>query len=183
MLGGERYKPAHGGLQRDDEPDRVPAHLEQLYTFGAPGRDPRGRVISVAYFVLVRAHDYKPEGGSDASQALWVGMGDALSRQLAFDHREILVKALTRVQNKIRYEPIGFNLLPSEFTLTDLRRLYEGLLQRELDPSNFRKRVLATHVLVETSEVTQGPGRPAALYRFNKQAYDQAVKTGFNFEI
>jgi len=167
----------------DDEPRHVPAYLEQLYTFGAPRRDPRGRVISVAYLVLVRAADYVPQGGSDASQAKWVGIQDALTRNLAFDHAEVLSKAITRLQGKIRYEPIGFNLLPDEFALSDLRDLYAGVLQRELDLSNFRKRVLATGVLSETGHLTEGSGRPAALYRFNKTAYDQAVKTGFNFEI
>jgi 8-oxo-dGTP diphosphatase len=172
----------------NDKPENdtsgVPAYLEQLYTFGAPKRDPRGRVISVAYFVLVRTSDYEPKAGSDASQAVWVGVRRALDLKLAFDHREILNMALTRVRNKIRYEPIGFNMLPEEFTLSEIRALYEGITQRELDPSNFRKRVLATNVLVETGGTAQGQGgRPAQLYAFDKQAYDTAVRNGFNFEI
>jgi 8-oxo-dGTP diphosphatase len=178
------YEEAYGGWARvASEEKRPPSHLEQLYTFGAPRRDPRGRVISVAYFVLVRATDYTPQGSSDAVRALWVGMGAAMSLPLAFDHGAILTKALTRLQGKIRYEPIGFNLLPAEFTLGDLRALYEGILQRQLDPSNFRKRVLASNVLKETGEATQGTGRPAKLYSFDKKAYDRAVKDGFNFEI
>jgi len=169
---------------KPEDASGVPAYLEQLYTFGAPRRDPRGRVISVAYFVLVRASDYEPKAGSDASQAVWIGVRKALDLRLAFDHREILDMALTRVRNKIRYEPIGFNLLPSEFTLSDIRSLYEGITQRELDPSNFRKRVLATGVLVETGDVTQGQGgRPAQLYQFYKAAYEKAEQDGFNFEI
>jgi len=160
------------------------AYLEQLYTFGTPGRDPRGRVVSVAYFALVRTADYKPVGGSDASLAIWMGVEKALGRlPLAFDHKDILNTAVTRLRAKIRYAPIGFNLLPPKFTLSDLRVLYEGILGRKLDPSNFRKRVLATGILKETGQAQRGQHRPAPYYRFNKEAYKEAVRDGFNFEI
>lgn len=140
------------------------------------------RWCTVAYLVLVRATDYHPEASTDALNALWVDVNK--TSKLAFDHEDILKLALARLQGKIRYTPIGFNLLPTEFTLADLRTLYESILQRPLDPSNFRKRALATNVLVEVGTgTTQGPGRPARLYCFNETAYKKAEKEGFNFEI
>jgi 8-oxo-dGTP diphosphatase len=166
------------------------AYLEQLYTFGTPGRDPRGRVITVAYVALVRQQDYIIEAGSDAAEASWFSVESALGgylEPLAFDHRSILKLALQRLQGKIRYAPIGFNLLPDSFTLGDLRKLYETLLGRPLDMSNFNKKVgrvlVRPGVLVKTGDAQKGFHRPAPLYRFDREAYDRAVLNGFNFEI
>lgn len=159
------------------------AYLEQLYTFSEPNRDPRGRVISVAYFGLVRSDQFEPHAGSDAADALWYDIDDALKQKLAFDHREIILKARERLKGKVRYTPVGFDLLPEEFTVTDLRRLYETLLDRELDVSNFRKRILAFNLLTETGESQVGQHRPAPLYRFDRARYDALSKQGFNFEI
>lgn len=159
-------------------------YIEQLYTFATPGRDPRGRVVSVAYFALVRSADHRPMAGSDAAEASWFGLDRIVRHQLAFDHGQILTTALTRLEGKVRYAPIGFNLLPSEFTLPEMQLLYEAVLQRRLDASNFRKRILAMGILKETGEkASSGVGRPASLYRFDKKAYDRAVKGGFNFEV
>jgi 8-oxo-dGTP diphosphatase len=160
-------------------------YLEQLYTFGAPGRDPRGRVISVAYFALVRSKDHALRATTDASDAAWFPVRDALALDLAFDHEEIVEGALARLAAKVRYAPIGFNLLPTKFTLSELQRLYEAILLRPLDKRNFRKRFLAMGLLVEAG-VEDGTGRPgpaARLFRFDKRAYDAAVKRGFDFEI
>lgn len=164
------------------------AYMEQLYTFGTPGRDPRGRVVSVAYMALVRKQDYKVTAGSDAAEAQWFAVEDALDHgKLAFDHRDILKLAVQRLQGKVRYAPIGVNLLPSRFTLRQLQTLYEALLLRELDPSNFSKKVkkvlVDSGILVKTKEFQKGQHRPAPFYRFDKRAYDKAVKDGFNFEI
>jgi len=167
------------------------SHLEQLYTFAAPHRDPRGRVVSVAYLALVRASDFDVKGGDDATEARWVSVNDlnfsgqqVPPLQLAFDHAEILLTALTRLQGKIRYAPIGFNLLPPRFTLAQLQQLYEAVLQRKLDKRNFRKRILSMGILVEVGvNEERKPGPAARLYRFDKRAYDQAVKRGFNFEM
>lgn len=158
-------------------------HLEQLYTFATPGRDPRGRVVSVAYFALVRESDHKAIAGSDAAEAMWFDVGNVSPTHLAFDHGEILRMALQRLEGKVRYAPLGFNLLPPKFTLPDLQRLYEAVLRRNLDPSNFRKRILAMGILTDTGEEGSTGYRPARLYRFDKKAYDRAVKGGFNFEV
>lgn len=158
-------------------------YLEQLYTFGDPGRDPRGRVVSVAYFVLVRTADHRVNPGSDAENALWWGV-DSPCDTLAFDHDRILQVAVERLRAKVRYTPIGFNLLPPRFTLAQLQALYEAVLGSTLDRRNFRKRILAMGILVEVgTEKGAGPGPAARLYRFDKRAYDKAVKAGWNFEV
>jgi len=158
-------------------------YLEQLYTFGDPARDPRGRTISVAYYALVRTADYEAHGGGDAADAFWAPIDQA--KNLAFDHDEILSVALERLKAKVRYAPIGFNLLPYKFSLADLHRLYEAVLMRDIDKRNFYERARALGILKEAGVEKSGgkPGRCAKLYRFDKRAYDQAVKRGFNFEI
>jgi 8-oxo-dGTP diphosphatase len=159
-------------------------YLEQLYTFADPHRDPRGRVISVAYFALVRKADYENVvGGDDADAARWMPVRWLGHTLLAFDHQKILEMALNRLQAKIRYAPIGFNLLPSTFTLGQLQQLYEAILQDKLDKRNFRRRILAMGVLADTNSTTKGFGRPAKLYRFDKRRYEKAVESGFNFEV
>lgn len=157
-------------------------YLEQLYTFGDCGRDPRGRTISVAYFALVQAAEHHAKGADDASAAEWFPV-DKLPK-LAFDHAKILDCALTRLRAKVRYQPIGFELLPRKFTLSQLQRLYELILGRELDKRNFRKKILGMSVLEELDEVEAGGARrPAKLYRFHRKQYDALVKQGFHFEI
>jgi 8-oxo-dGTP diphosphatase len=170
------------------------AYLEQLYTFGAPRRDPRGRVISVAYVALVRQKDYSVTAGSDAAEARWFAVSEALDGEpeldfggLAFDHRSILKMAILRIQGKVRYTPIGFHLLPQRFTMRQLQKLYEALLLRRLDNSNFAKKVervlVKTGIMVKTKRFQTGQHRPAPLYRFDKQAYEKALREKFNFEI
>jgi 8-oxo-dGTP diphosphatase len=156
--------------------------LEQLYTFGSVNRDPRERVVSVAYYALVKLSEHSVLAASDASDAAWFGVHDVPS--LAFDHAEILQMALERLRGKLRYEPIGFELLPKKFTLSQLQHLYELVLERELDKRNFRKRVLAMDLLIETDEVEQDVAhRAARLYRFDEKKYRRLAKAGFNFEI
>jgi 8-oxo-dGTP diphosphatase len=156
--------------------------LEQLYTFGAVDRDPRERVVSVAYYALVNLRDHNVHAASDASAAAWFGVHDVPS--LAFDHADILQTALERLRGKLRYQPIGFELLPKKFTLSQLQRLYERVLERELDKRNFRKRVLAMDLLIETDEVQQDVAhRAARLYRFDERKYRRLAKAGFNFEL
>jgi 8-oxo-dGTP diphosphatase len=156
--------------------------LEQLYTFGAVDRDPRERVVSVAHYALVNLRDHAVHAATDASAAAWFGVHDVPS--LAFDHADILQGALERLRGKLRDQPIGFELLPKKFTLSQLQRLYELVLERELDKRNFRKRVLAMDLLVELDEVEQDVARRAArLYRFDERKYKKLVKQGFNFEL
>lgn len=157
-------------------------YLEQLYTFGAPNRDPREQVVTVAYFALVNLIDHRPEAATDARNAAWFAQDDL--PKLAFDHKEILAKAKDRLRGKLRYEPIGFELLPDKFTLTQLQRLYEIILETEIDKRNFRKKVLKLDILIETDEVEQDVARRAAkLYRFDQKKYQKLAKQGINFEI
>jgi 8-oxo-dGTP diphosphatase len=160
-------------------------YLEQLYTFGSPGRDPRGRVITVAYYALVRSKDHALVATTDAADAAWFPVRKALAAGLAFDHDDIVKAALHRLEAKVRYAPVGFNLLPPKFTLGELQKLYEAILLRPLDKRNFRKRFLAMGLLVPAGmeAATGRPGPAAQLFRFDKRAYDAAVKRGFDFDV
>jgi 8-oxo-dGTP diphosphatase len=157
-------------------------YLEQLYTFGTPGRDPRERVVTIAYYALVKLSDYRVKAATDARNAAWFSVSDLPG--LAFDHEEIVEVALARLKGKLRYEPIGFELLPPKFTLTQLQHLYETVLEAELDKRNFRKKLLGMDLLIETDEIEQDVAhRAARLYRFNEAKYKQLKKRGFNFEL
>ncbi len=159
-----------------------PGHLEQLYTFGDPKRDPRGRVVTVAYFALVKLSEHQVHASTDAREAAWFSVWD--TPKLAFDHAEVLSVALQRLKGKVRYQPIGFELLPPKFTLTQLQRLYEKVLERTLDKRNFRKKILSFEFLEELDEVEQDVShRAARLYRFDSKKYKQLEKAGFNFEL
>ncbi|MBL8058441.1 MAG: NUDIX hydrolase [Anaerolineales bacterium] len=144
-------------------------YLEQLYTFGEPRRDPRGRVISVAYVALVPA-DVTARAGDDAAQADWHS-AHALPA-LAFDHAEIVQYALQRLRYKLEYTAVGFELLPHEFTLSELQAAYETVLGERLDKRNFRRRLLEAGILEETERYREGEsqGRPARLYRYRRDA-------------
>jgi 8-oxo-dGTP diphosphatase len=156
--------------------------LEQLYTVGDVARDPRERVITVAYYALVRLSDHQVQAATDARNAAWFAIDDL--PKLAFDHETIVAMALQRLQGKVRYQPIGFELLPPKFSLTQLQRMYEIILERELDKRNFRKKVLSLDILQDLDEVEQDVAhRAARLYRFDERKYRQKVKDGFNFEI
>ncbi|KAK6022599.1 hydrolase, NUDIX family [Ostertagia ostertagi] len=159
-------------------------YLEQLYTFGAPDRDPRQRIISVAYVALVKSSQYRQlKASTDAEDAQWFSI-KALP-ELAFDHKTILQTAIDRVRAKIRYQPIGFELLDKKFPIADLEKLYTTLLDRDIDRRNFSKKIMALAILDETDEYVKatGAGRPGKLYKFNKKRYQQLVKDGIIFEI
>jgi 8-oxo-dGTP diphosphatase len=154
--------------------------LEQLYTFGTVKRDPRERVVSVAYFALVKPGAVT--AATDAAEAKWFPVSDLPS--LAFDHADILTTALTRLRGKLTYQPIGFELLPPKFTLTQLQRLYEAVLGEPLDKRNFRKKALSYDLLIPLQEKHQeGPHRPAQLYRFDPVRYQRLKRSGFLFEL
>ncbi len=156
--------------------------LEQLYTFGAVDRDPRERVVTVAYYALVNLIGHQIHASTDARSAAWFPASDVPT--LAFDHAEILQTALERLRGKVRYQPIGFELLPARFTLRQLQQLYEVILDRLLDKRNFRKKVLSMGIVQETDEIEQDVAhRAARLYRFDKKSYDHLTQQGFNFEI
>jgi 8-oxo-dGTP diphosphatase len=157
-------------------------YLEQLYTFGGVGRDPRGRVVTVAYYALVNLLGRTVHASTDAADAKWFPAADVPT--LAFDHAEILDAAMKRLRGKVRYEPIGFELLPPRFTLSQLQRLYETVLDRPLDKRNFRKKILSMGILVETNEIEQDVAhRAARLYRFDETKYRRMRRKGFNFEV
>ncbi len=140
-------------------------YLEQLYTFGAPNRDPRGRVITVAYFALVAAENLRElTASTDASEAQWFALPEVPS--LAFDHREILDLAVNRLHAKLEYSTIAYALLPPAFSLARLQRVYEIILDRPLDKRNFRKKILSLDLLEPTDQRSGGAHRPATLYVF-----------------
>lgn len=156
--------------------------LEQLYTFGKPGRDPREHVVTVAYFALTRLSDHRVRAATDARDAAWFPVTDV--PDLAFDHKDILQTAHDRLRGKVRYQPIGFELLPESFALSELQRLYETILDRRLDKRNFRKRIGDMGILEDTGEVQKDVAhRAAKLYRFDREAYDTRTHDGWNFEI
>ena len=156
--------------------------LEQLYTFGKVDRDPRERVVSVAYYALVKLATHETKAATDAADAKWFPISKV--PKLAFDHAEILATALARLKGKVRYEPIGFELLPPKFTLSQLQHLYEAVLECKLDKRNFRKKVLGFGLLIPLKETQMvGRHRPAQLFRFNTDKYEKLKQRGFNFEL
>ena len=145
-------------------------YMEQLYTFGDPDRDPRTRVITVAYFAVVPADAIdRPMAGSDAADAGWFRVDDV--PELAFDHDEIVAYALTRLRYKLEYTMVGFELLPDTFTLSELQHAYELILGEALDKRNFRRKVLSAEILEDTGKKRrEGEGRPARLFRYREDA-------------
>lgn len=158
--------------------------LEQLFTFGEPGRDPRGRIISVAYYALVAYERFASAVAerADIEAAVvhvpWPGeeggpvnLRDAggATLALAFDHAEIIGTTIKRIRGKLRYAPIGYELLPDAFTLSDVQRIHEAVLARRLNKDSFRRSILASGLLEPTgSQTAASAHRPAALYRFRK---------------
>jgi 8-oxo-dGTP diphosphatase len=156
--------------------------LEQLYTFGTVNRDPRESIVSVAYYALVKPADHTTRAATDAVDAKWFPMADLPS--LAFDHSEILATALARLRGKITYQPIGFELLPTKFTLSELQLLYETVLGKPVDKRNFRKKIAGFNLLIPLDETRrEGAHRPAQLFRFDPAKYERLKKQGFLFEL
>lgn len=156
--------------------------IEQLYTFSDVDRDPRGRVVTVAYYALVKLNGYSIKAGDDAKSAKWFPISKV--PPLAFDHDRILRVALNRLKGKIRYQPIGFELLPERFTMPELQNLYEVILEMKLDRRNFRKKILSTGLLIDHNESMKGvPHKGAKYMSFDKKKYQELSETGFNFEI
>ena len=148
-------------------------YLEQLYTFGDPLRYPNTRVITCAYFALLRAEDIKLEVSNkdEVSEVQWHSVEKL--PPLAFDHKEIIEYSLKRTRERLELCPIAFQLLPKKFTLTELQQSYELILKKSLDKRNFRKKMLTSNILVETNEFSkQGSKRPAALYSFDTITLD-----------
>lgn len=170
----ERVLKSKGGLKN--------VFFEQLYTFSNTGRDPRGWIISVAHYALVGLSTEMQEKQTDNAGRHWVHI-HKLPR-LAFDHREIIETAVERLKNKVRYAPIGFELLPDKFTMRQLQQLYEDILDTVIDKRNFQKKLAGMKLLRATGEKQQGVAhKPAQLFCFDDKKYSELSKKGFHFEL
>jgi 8-oxo-dGTP diphosphatase len=154
--------------------------LEQLYTFGEPERDPRARVITVAYFAIIASDRRVLRASADAADARWFSVAGL--PDLAFDHARIVEYAVERLRNKLEYTTVGFQLLPVEFTLSELQHIYEVILDKQLDKRNFRKKILSLDVIQETGRTKMdGVHRPARLYRFSEARFMKLRDKGILF--
>lgn len=173
---------ADEGARRElkEETNLSAAYVEQFGTFSDPNRDPRERVITIAYFALVKLQDVK--GGDDAAKAQWFPMDQI--PQLAFDHDRILRKAMDCLRERIHFKPVGFDLLPEKFTLKQLQMLYEAILGVNFDRRNFSKKMLHSELLTPLGEtVWPTSKREAKLYSFNKEKYNELKEKGFRLEF
>jgi 8-oxo-dGTP diphosphatase len=153
--------------------------LEQLYTFGDPKRDPRGRVITVAYYALIASDKLSLVAGADAAEAQWFPASRV--PPLAFDHKSILDYALERLRNKLEYTTVGFQLLPEKFTLGELQAVYEAILGRPLDKRNFRRKVALLGILKPLREWQRTGRKPAKLFRFAAARFEKLKDKGILF--
>lgn len=157
-------------------------YIEQLYTFSDTERDPRDRVVSVAHYSLVNKRLYQLIAGKDTVQAEWFPVSKL--PRLAFDHDKIVKVAMERIKGKVRYQPISFELLNDKFTLSELQQLYEAILETTIDKRNFRKKILSMGLLEALDEKQKNVAHKAArYYSFDKKAYRELTKSGFNFEV
>ncbi len=153
--------------------------LEQLYTFGDPKRDPRGRVITVAYYALIASDKLSLVAGADAAEAQWFPA--IRVPPLAFDHKSILDYALERLRNKLEYTTVGFQLLPEKFTLGALQAVYEAILGRPLDKRNFRRKLALLGILKPLREWQRTGRKPAQLFRFAAARFEKLKDKGILF--
>lgn len=163
-----------------EETGLAATYMEQFHCFSAPGRDPRERVLSIAFFAIVKAEAVR--GGDDAAQARWFALDEV--PQLAFDHDSILRMALSKIRERIHFQPIGFDLLPEKFTIKELQMLYEAILGVQFDRRNFAKKMQHFDILTELDETTwPTPKREARLFKFNREKYDELKQKGFRLEF
>lgn len=163
-----------------EETGLTPAYVEQFHTYSNPDRDPRERVITIAFLALVRIADVR--GGDDAADAKWFPIDEI--PHLAFDHDQILRDALTRLRERIHFHPIGYELLPEKFTMKSLQGLYEAILGIRFDRRNFAKKMFHLELLNELDETTRPTSRREAnLYSFNLDKYNEFKRRGFRLEF
>lgn len=156
------------------------AFMQQFHTFSNPLRDPRERVITIAFYALVRIQEVK--GGDDAASARWFPLDEIPA--LAFDHDHMLRMATQRLRQEIHFHPIGFELLPEKFTLRELQSLYEAILGITFDRRNFAKKMLHLEILNELDEtIWPTPKREAKLFSFNAGKYEELKRKGFRIEF
>jgi 8-oxo-dGTP diphosphatase len=159
-------------------------YLEQLYTFTSVNRDPRERIVSIAYYALINPMNHWLITNIHAKEVCWFPMSHIPHLNIAFDHKDIIGYAHTRLKNKIKYEPIGFELLPKQFSMSDLYNLYVAILGDNLDRRNFTKKINSFGLLNKTINKTSGHvGKRAQLFEFNKEKYNELKLKGFNFDI
>jgi 8-oxo-dGTP diphosphatase len=157
-------------------------YLEQLYTFGAPDRDPRKRAFSISYFALIaQSEEDQLSWGQDSRTAQWFHIDQLPTKGWAFDHLEIVQMAIRRLRAKLSYEPVGLSLLSEEFSLSELKRIYDVILGTELDRRNFQKKLKATGFLIPTRTVPSPRGKPTQFYRFDEARYAELKEEGFAF--
>ena len=165
IVGAEESVDAAALRELQEETNIGNVYLEQLYTFGDTNRDPRGRVLTVAYYALVNQQQLELKARQRVTEADWFPVRRL--PELAFDHRQIIEYALERLRNKINYTTIAFQLLPADFTLTQLQEAYEVILGARLDKRNFRRKMLQLGILRPTRQFRlHGRQRPARLYTF-----------------
>lgn len=156
--------------------------LEQFHTFGSKNRHPGDWVATVAYYSLVNLSAHTIGADTDVDKVGWFSVKEIAA--LAFDHQKIVEMALSKLRHRVRYEPIGFRLLPDKFTLPQLQSLYEAILDTHLDRRNFLRKFRKMNLLVELEELQKGVShRPAKLYQFDADKYKHLKEQGFNFEI
>lgn len=156
--------------------------LEQFKTFGKVKRHPLGRVITVGYYSLISIDKVSPKAGNFAEEVEWINVADV--KDLAFDHNEIMDHSLETLRTNLKLRPLGFELLPDTFTLSQLQTLYEVVLGKELDKRNFRKKIQSMKLIEDAQQYQQNVShRPAKLYRFDEQRYLELKAEGFVFEI
>lgn len=157
-------------------------YMEQLKAFGEVNRFPDYRVITIAFYALVKPGDYPIDPVNYASEAQWFNVNNI--PQMPFDHNLILQTAHNQLKNRVRTKPVGFNLLPNKFTLLQLQQLYEAIYGTFFDKPNFRRKILKMNFLKSLDEKQTGVAhRFAKLFQFDKEKYDELIKRGFNFEI
>ncbi len=157
-------------------------YLEQVSSFGDVDRHPSGRVITIAYYSLINLTNTRFRRHIKQDVTKWVNIRDL--RPLPFDHTQIVLTCIERLKLHVRRKPIGFELLPPKFTLSELQSLYEAVLNRDLDKRNFRKKIMGMKILVDVAEYQEGVAhRPAKLYQFDKEKYEEFQSEGFVFEI
>jgi len=200
LIHKRRFEPARGewslfggfvqeGESLDEAANRIlykltglqKVYMEELQAYGEVDRDPAGHVISVAYYALIPATEYK-EASNGKYGATWVSLEDL--PPLIMDHNEMVEKGLRRLKRRAATQPIGFELLPREFTMPQLQSLYEAIYQSELDKRNFRKKILAMDVLIKLDQKDMSSSRKGAyLYRFDKKKYRKLVEGGYSFTM
>ncbi|MDO6718475.1 NUDIX hydrolase [Psychrosphaera sp. 1_MG-2023] len=157
-------------------------YLEQLSTFGAVDRYPLSRIITVAYYALVRFEDVKITTGNKDIEVAWFDVNEL--PDLIFDHQNIVEAAIKQLRYKVRHEPVGFSLLPEKFSLLQLQEIYEAILGQKLDKPNFRRKILKMNLLIDCKEKqTNVAHRAAGLYQFDETAYRRLTEFGFSFEL